>query len=75
MAIKDLQAKQGKVDITVEVVEVSEPKEFDKFGKIGRMANAIVKDAAGQITLILWNDEIDKVRQGAMIKISNGYVN
>jgi replication factor A1 len=75
MAIKDLQAKQGKVDITVEVIDVSDPKEFTKFDKPGRVANAVVKDSTGEIALTLWNDEIDKVRKGAMIRIANGYVN
>lgn len=75
MAIKDLQARQGKVDITVEVVEVSEPKEFQRFDKTGRVANATVKDATGTITLTLWNDEIEKVQKGAVVRITNGYVN
>jgi len=74
MNIKDLQPRQGKVDITVDVVELSEPKEFDKFGKTGRVANAKVKDETGEITLTLWNEEIDKVKLGSKIKITNGYV-
>ena len=75
MAIRDLQARQGKVDITVEVVEVSEPKEFTRFDKTGRVANATVKDTTGTITLTLWNDEIEKVQKGAVVRITNGYVN
>lgn len=74
MQIKDLQVKQGKVDLEVEVVEVGEVREFNKFGKTGKVANAKVKDESGEITLTLWNDEIDMVKPGKKIKIVNGYV-
>jgi replication factor A1 len=74
MAIKDLQARQGKVEITVEVIDKADIKEFSKFGKAGRVCNAKVKDESGEITLTLWNEDIDKVNVGDKIKISNGYV-
>ena len=75
MAIADLQARQGKVDIVVEVVSKEEPREFQKFGKVGKVANATVKDASGEIKLTLWNDDVDKVSVGDTVKITNGYVN
>jgi len=74
MEIKDLQARQGKVDITLDIVDVGETREFEKFGKTGRVANAIAKDASGDIKLTLWNDDIDKMKAGDKIKITNGYV-
>ena len=75
MKISELQPKQGKVDIEVEVVKVEEPREFEKFGQKGRVASATVKDESGEIKLTLWNDEIDQVKEGGKIKITNGYVN
>ena len=75
MEIKDLQVKQGNVEIVVDVVDVSEPREFEKFGTTGRVANATVKDATGECKLTLWNDDVDKVKKGNKVKISNGYVN
>ena len=74
MFIKDLYVGQGKVEIEADVVEISPIREFNKFEKIGRVANAKIKDESGTITLILWNDEIDKVKVGAKVKITNGYV-
>ncbi len=74
MEIKDLQAGQGKIDITVEIVSVQEPRTFDKFGKSGKVANAKAKDASGEITLTLWNDHVDLVKAGMKVKITNGYV-
>jgi replication factor A1 len=75
MAIKDLQARQSGVDIIVDVVDVSTPRDFQKFGKPGKVANATVKDETGTIKLTLWNDEIGKVKKGAKLHITNGYVN
>jgi len=74
MEIKDLQAGQGKIDIVVEVTEVSEPRTFEKFGKPGKVANAKSKDATGEITLTLWNEQCDQVKAGMKVHIINGYV-
>jgi len=74
MDIKDLQPKQEKVIIQVEVKGIGDTREFQKFGKIGRVANATVGDKTGTIKLTLWNDDIDKVRIGDKIKITNGFV-
>ncbi len=75
MQIKDLKPKQGNVDITVDVVDVGEVREFNKFGKPGRVSTAIAKDATGDIKLTLWNDDIEKVKAGDKVHLTNGYVN
>src|SRR3989338_6472418 len=75
MNIKDLKPKQGSVDVVVDVVDVGIPREFNKFGKPGRVATAIAKDDTGDIKLTLWNEDIDKVKAGDKVHISNGYVN
>ena len=74
MTIKDLKIRQGNVDIVVEIVDVGEPREFDKFGKRGKVATAVAKDETGDIKLTLWNDDIDKVKAGDKVHITNGYV-
>lgn len=73
MQIIELQPRQGKIDIEVEVISIGDVKEFDKFGKKGRVASATVKDSSGEVILTLWNEEIDKVKEGCKIKITNGY--
>ena len=74
MAIKNLQIGQGKVDIELDVMDVGETRQFKKFGKAGRVATAVAKDETGDIKLTLWNDDIDKVKAGDKIRITNGYV-
>ena len=74
MEISQLQPKQGNVDITAEVTEIGETRTFNKFGQEGRVANAKIKDSSGEMTLTLWNDQIDQVKPGSKIAVKNGYV-
>ena len=75
MAIKDLEVRQGNVDMVVEIVEVGGVKEFQKFGRAGRVATAKAKDETGEINLSLWNEQIEQVKPGDKVHITNGYVN
>lgn len=73
MEIKDVQANKGNIDVVLEVVKKEEPREFEKFGKKGKVCNAKVRDASGEITLTLWNDDIDKVSVGDVVRLHNGW--
>ncbi|MEK6933601.1 MAG: SOSS complex subunit B family protein [Nanoarchaeota archaeon] len=72
--VSDLKAGQGKVDIEVVVKSKAETRTFNKYGKDLKVANAIVGDESGEISFSLWNDDIEKVKVGDKIKITNGYV-
>jgi replication factor A1 len=74
MAVKDLGARQGNVNITLEISEKGDVREFEKFGKKGKVCNAVGKDSTGKIKITLWNDDIDKVNTGDTVKIENGWV-
>lgn len=75
MAIKDLQAGQGNVNIVLTVDEVGNQREFQKFGKPGRVATAKAHDDnQDNIQITLWNDEIDAIKNGDKVQITNGYV-
>lgn len=73
MEIGKIQTRQGKIDVSGEIVSKDEPREFEKFEKKGKVCNAVLKDKSGKITLTLWNDEVDSVKVGDKVKISNGY--
>lgn len=73
MDIEEIQAGQGKIDVSGEIISKENPREFEKFGKTGKVCNAVLKDKSGKIKLTLWNDEVDKVNVGDKVKISNGY--
>jgi replication factor A1 len=74
MAIKDLQARQGNVNLTLDIIEKEAAREFEKFGKKGRVCNCVASDETGKVKLTLWNDDVDKINVGDKIKIDNGWV-
>jgi len=75
MKISELQPGTGNVSIKAEVVSIEAPREINKMGRVLRVANATIKDDSGTITLVLWNENIDKIQEGSTIAIENGYVN
>jgi len=72
--IAELQPGQGSINIEVTVKSMEEPRTFNKYGKDLKVANAVVTDGESEIKLTLWNDDVDKVKVGAVINITNGYV-
>ena len=74
MKISELQPRQGKVEIEAEVINKGEVRTFEKFGKEGRVCNAKIKDDSGEMTLSLWNEQVDQVNTGDKVKVGNGYV-
>ena len=74
MQVSELEVRQGKVDIVLEIIEKGDVREFEKFGKTGRVCNAKGKDESGEISLTLWDDQIDQVNIGDKVKITNGYI-
>ena len=75
MKISELQPKQSGINVEVVIVDKGDVREFTKFGKVGRVCTAVVKDDSGQINMTLWNDDIDKVKVGDRVKLTNGFVN
>ncbi len=74
MQIKDLQPRQGKVEITATVIEKEDARDIATANFSGRVCNAKLQDESGTIKLTLWNDQITQVDNGDKIKIANGYV-
>jgi replication factor A1 len=75
MKISDLTPGTGSVDLEAEIVGIDEPREINKMGRTLRVTNATIRDDSGTMTLVLWNDNIDKIKEGDKIIIKNAYVN
>ena len=73
MQIKEIQPRQGNINIEAEVIEMTEVREFQKFGKPGKVCSAIIKDDSGQCKLSLWNEQIEQVKTGDKIRLIDGY--
>lgn len=74
MKIAELQARQGKVELTAKIIEKEEPRAFNKPGAEGQVCNAKLQDDSGSIKLTLWNEQVEQVKQGDTVKITNGFV-
>lgn len=75
MKISDLTPGLGRIEIEAEVKSIEPTRIFNKFGRELKVANAMVSDESGEIKLTLWNEDIDKIKEGSKIKITNGFVN
>jgi len=73
--ISDLTPGTGNVELEAEIVGIGETREINKMGRQLRVCDVTVKDDSGTMTLVLWNDNIDKVKEGDFIHIENAYVN
>ena len=73
MKICEIMENQGRIDIEGKISEISQIKEFSKFGKTGKVSTAIVEDNSGKIALTLWDEQVELVKQGNKVKITNAY--
>lgn len=74
MNISELKVGQGNVNVQGTVRDISDTRAFNKYGRDLKVANAILEDESGSIKLTLWNDDIMRIKNGAIVKITNGFV-
>jgi replication factor A1 len=76
MNIHDLRDGMRRVDAEGEIAEISDPRSVSlRTGDTARVADCTLKDDTGQIKLSLWDDQIDQVKPGSRVRITNGYTN
>ncbi len=65
-----------RLDIEGKVTDKSETREVTSRFKneTYKVASAVIADETGTIKLTLWNEQIDQVNVGNIVKIENGYV-
>ncbi|MEM0120069.1 MAG: OB-fold nucleic acid binding domain-containing protein [Thermoprotei archaeon] len=76
MEIKELTRSGIKnVNIEAVIVSISEPRTVTlRNGQQSRVADAVLQDDSGdQISLSLWDSQIDRFSEGDRVKIENGY--
>jgi len=74
--VESLNPRSRQLNLTVKVVSKSEPRETisRSDGSTHRVVDALVGDETGSIYMTLWDDNIDKIKEGDVISIKNGYV-
>lgn len=76
LKISELTPDMRGVDIEAKILEISEPRQVRSrtTGKPLKVAEALIADETGTITLTLWNDQIRQTKANDKIRINNGYV-
>jgi len=74
--IEKLTPNSREVNTIVKVVSKGEVRNVTgRDYSIHRVADALVGDETGCVYLTLWDDNIDKMNEEDVIRITNGYVN
>ena len=74
--VSDLGPYSKQVNTTVKIVQKGEARETvsRQDGTTHRVLDALVGDESGAIYMTLWDDNIDKVKEGDTVNVKNGYV-
>jgi len=75
--VGELTPQSRAVNVLAKVVSKTEVRNIaaGRDGAAHRVSDALVGDETGCIYLTLWDDNIEKVNDGATILVKNGYVN
>jgi replication factor A1 len=74
MKIADLKDGSAKVNITAKVLEKGQIREVNTKRGRTKVTDAVIEDDSGTIVLVLWGEEIDKIKEGDTVKVENGFV-
>ncbi len=75
LQIEELRFGMKGVDVTAKIVEVPPIKPvISRWGSQCYVSNVMISDETGSIRLSLWNKQIDKVRVGDEVELTNCYV-
>jgi len=76
MTIKELTQDSRKVDLKAKVISKTETRDAKSrySNEAFKVASATLEDETGQVSLTLWNEQIDMVKIGDNIEVVNGYV-
>jgi len=74
--VESLNPRSRQLNLTVKVVSKGEVRETvsRRDGSAHRVADVLVGDETGSVYMTLWDDNIDKVKEGDVIDVKNGYV-
>ncbi|MHA1229299.1 MAG: hypothetical protein ACTSRP_04670 [Candidatus Helarchaeota archaeon] len=74
--VKELDVNSKGVSLIVKIIDIGKIKEvISRAGKKLKVADVLIADDTGAIRLNVWNEKIDEIEKGAIIKIENAYTN
>ncbi len=74
--VDSLNPQSRQLNLTVKVVSKGEVRETvsRSDGSSHKVTDTLVGDETGEIYMTLWDDNIEKVKEGDIIDVKNGYV-
>ncbi len=74
MNVSELKARDPVPAIILEIVSKGEPRQWANENGQGKVCSCAGKDDSGQeISVSLWNDQIDEVNEGDKVEITDGW--
>ncbi len=74
MKVYELTSASRSVNIRLRILSLAPVRDVQtRYGK-ARVTTAQAGDETGTIKLSLWNDDIDKVDEGAIVDVENGFI-
>jgi len=74
MNIGDVKRGMSNISLKAKVIDISETRDvMTRFGRRS-VADATLEDETGQISLSLWQDQIERVSVGNTLEISGAFV-
>lgn len=74
--IGELKPYEKNIDVVFKVTKSNgERKVNNRSGQTQRVCDFTVSDPTGSVTLTLWNEDIDNLKEDSVYKLSNGFAN
>ncbi len=75
--VGELNPSSRAVNVLVKIVSKSEIRNIPagRDGEAHRVCDALVGDETGSVYLTLWDDNIEKIKEGDTVLVKNGYIN
>jgi len=74
--ISELKPLENNLNVVFKVTKRSNERTVkNRIGKTQRVCDFTISDPTGTITLTLWNEDIDILKEDSVYKLSNGYAN
>ena len=71
--ISTLIPGMSNVNLIAQVISIGERRSVNtKYGKT-QVCDAVIKDETGEVNLTLWEEQIEKVKEGDEIELQGGY--
>jgi len=74
MKVAELSPGSRRVDIRLRILSIEPPRDVQTRYGPARVTTALAGDETGTVKLSLWNEDVDRIDENAVVDIHNGFV-